>query len=525
MKHLILGILLSFPLYLLAQQGEGVNTEIDSSRLEEVRGYLHNAKMDLERGLNYVEDVPLGDKEAYLASMMEQVLNNSFGQNEFLMRNILHRTKVVYDELVKTPSSPKRDATARKILEENVERALSLYQMDQRLIENTDYIVSQMKPVDFAIVGMEWTEYVISRYMDLPTNESRLNVMAATLGLLYNDILDDMKHNRLLAPVAQHIETFYSLNKDEIEALKQASGDGSRNMEKLEMARKIFGFLQRAVKSMRSLLGEVSHLPTKHRGGSNQLEMQFSVIPDGSFLMGNQAGDVYSNNTNKQHMVIITRGFEMQTTEVTQAQWHKVMGNNPSYFREQSHCPRDYDPEIGCPNHPVEEVSWNDVQRFIEELNQKINDGYIYRLPTEAEWEYAARAGTTTRYNLGDNINPDQVNYRGLNRQQTVATGSLDNQNAWGLSDMHGNVSEWVEDTYISSYEHLARINPVNCPSPSFLQKAPYMNEECQSVYSRVLRGGCWYYDAAYVRSVHRDFWGPDVRNYGVGFRLVRTKN
>ena len=260
MKHLILGILLSFPLYLLAEQGEGVNSEIDSSRLEEVRGYLHNAKMDLERGLNYVEDVPLGDKEAYLASMMEQVLNNSFGQNEFLMRNILHRTKVVYDELVKTPSSPKRDATARKILEENVERALSLYQMDQRLIENTDYIVSQMKPVDFAIVGMEWTEYVISRYMDLPTNESRLNVMAATLGLLYNDILDDMKHNRLLAPVAQHIETFYSLNKDEIEALKQASGDGSRNMEKLEMARKIFGFLQRAVKSMRSLLGEVESL-------------------------------------------------------------------------------------------------------------------------------------------------------------------------------------------------------------------------------------------------------------------------
>ena len=116
--------------------------------------------------------------------------------------------------------------------------------------------------------------------------------------------------------------------------------------------------------------------------------------------MGSPSGETGRDNDETQHQVTLTKGFYMQTTEVTQGQWMAVMGNNPSYFKN---CGND------C---PVEQVSWNDVQEFIRRLNQK-EGGSSYRLPTEAEWEYAARAGTITPFNTGNCLSTDQANYDG----------------------------------------------------------------------------------------------------------------
>ena len=189
-----------------------------------------------------------------------------------------------------------------------------------------------------------------------------------------------------------------------------------------------------------------------------------------NFQMGSPEGEIDRNDNDEGPVVVhISKAFEIMTTEVTQIQWFLVMGTNPSRFQNEGACRDSYisiDGQDLCPNHPVESVSWNRVQDYIDRLNSGLSgcegrpsdSSGCYRLPTEAEWELAARAGTTTVFNLGDNISPDQVNYngeypyreaaKGIYRGQTVAVRSLPNANAWGLFDMHGNVWEWVQDKY-----------------------------------------------------------------------------
>ena len=179
------------------------------------------------------------------------------------------------------------------------------------------------------------------------------------------------------------------------------------------------------------------------------------------------------------------------------------MGNNPSYFQN---CGDD------C---PVEQVSWNDTQEFIRRLNQK-EGGNSYRLPTEAEWEYAARAGTTTPFNTGNCLSTDQANYDGNNplsgcskgeyRKTTVRTGAF-SPNAWGLYDMHGNVWEWVQD-WKGDY-----------PSGSVTDPAGPLSGSC-----RVYRGGGWDNDARGCRSANRNVITPDIRLDGSGLSPLQDK-
>jgi len=236
---------------------------------------------------------------------------------------------------------------------------------------------------------------------------------------------------------------------------------------------------------------------------NNSLGMTFKYIAPGTFLMGSPESEPERHSDETQHQVILTKAYFLGTTEVTQGQWQEVMGSNPSSFR------------VCGSNCPVENVSWEDIQEFITKMNQR-GEG-TYRLPTEAEWEYAARAGTTMPFSFGNNITTDQVNYNGNNpyngaiagenRQTPVTVGSLP-ANAWGLHEMHGNVWEWVED-WFGSYPSSAVTDPAGASSG----------------LNRAIRGGGWDYDAEYCRSADRGYDSPGFSNSAVGFRLARTSS
>ncbi|MDL2330339.1 formylglycine-generating enzyme family protein, partial [Desulfosarcina sp. OttesenSCG-928-A07] len=191
-----------------------------------------------------------------------------------------------------------------------------------------------------------------------------------------------------------------------------------------------------------------------------------------------------------QHKVTLTRSFFIGKYEVTQAEWIVVMGNNPSKYKGR--------------NHPVEQVSWNEAQAFISALNQK--EGITaYRLPTEAEWEYAARAGSTTTYSYGDNAR-QLGQYAWYDSDTgTQPVGQLQ-PNKWGLYDIHGNVLEWVQDWYEEGYyANSSEIDPQGPPSGSY----------------RVIRGGGWYNHADGCRSAIRSGVSPDGRSGSLGFRVA----
>lgn len=251
-------------------------------------------------------------------------------------------------------------------------------------------------------------------------------------------------------------------------------------------------------------------LASQVEDGAQRIELVW--IPAGSFRMGSEDGH---GDEKPVQRLTISQGFYMGRYEVTQAQWQAVMGNNPSNFKGD--------------NLPVEEVSWNDAQEFIGRLNRR-DDGYTYRLPSEAEWEYAARAGTTgdyagdldamawygnnsgrTRLAAAEIFRTDPQNYyRRItdNGGQTHPVGSK-RPNAFGLFDMHGNVWEWCQDWYHESY--------VGAP----LDGGPWLGGGRQK--ERVLRGGSWYFPADFCRSSNRNRNAPDTRYDSNGIRVVAT--
>ncbi|QTA82859.1 Sulfatase-modifying factor enzyme domain-containing protein [Desulfonema limicola] len=192
---------------------------------------------------------------------------------------------------------------------------------------------------------------------------------------------------------------------------------------------------------------EITEPETGHEiqvSGPSEIKMKFVYIRPGEFMMGSPKDEPERSDDEVLHKVILTKGFYMQTTPVTQAQWKAVMGSNPSRFKD------------GGDNCPVENVSWDDAQDFIKALN-KTAGKQKYRLPTEAEWEYACRAGTKTPFYTGRCLGTDQANYdgnnplkgcpKGIYRKKTTPVGSFPS-NPWGLYDMHGNVWEWCQDWY-----------------------------------------------------------------------------
>ena len=217
------------------------------------------------------------------------------------------------------------------------------------------------------------------------------------------------------------------------------------------------------------------------------MKYEFVKIPAGEFDMGSNNGEDEEMPVRK---VRISRSFQLGKYPVTQEQWKAVMGNNPSSFEGASR--------------PVEQVSWDDVQEFLDKLNRP-SDGFEYRLPTEAEWEYAARAGTT-----GDDlVNLGEMGWYVANSGDETHPVGEKKPNAWGLYDMQGNVYEWVQDWYDSEY-YGSRPNPDTDPSGP------------ASGSLRVVRGGTWSYPAQYCRSAYRFRDRPGYRFNALGFRLLR---
>ena len=222
-----------------------------------------------------------------------------------------------------------------------------------------------------------------------------------------------------------------------------------------------------------------------------KLEMLWVKL--GTFMMGSPKGEAKRDEDEIQHQVTLTKGFYLGKYEVTQAQWGRVMGNNPSNFKGA--------------DRPVEQVSWNDAVEFCKKLTEmekkagRMPQGMSYQLPTEAQWEYACRAGTSTMYSWGDSISSKNASYDRDFDDGTTPVGNY-SANPWGFHDMHGNVGEWCSDWY-GNYPSGSVTNPIGPASGSL----------------RVTRGGSWFYGGANLRSAER-LSPPSHRSNILGFRV-----
>lgn len=228
--------------------------------------------------------------------------------------------------------------------------------------------------------------------------------------------------------------------------------------------------------------------------------MRFVLLPAGTFTMGSPPDERWREAQERRHEVTLPRRVFMGVHEVTQEEWHEVVGTRPSWFDGRA------------ARLPVENVTWLDVQRFLERLTAR-SDGSVFRLPTEAEWEYACRAGTTTAFGTGAALGAADANIDprapddpspGERDGSTRPVGSY-RPNPWGLYDMHGNVWEWTADDH--------------CPYPAGPRTDP--RGACDAPL-KVIRGGSWRFRADSARCALRYTHAPADRGYSLGFRVVR---
>jgi formylglycine-generating enzyme required for sulfatase activity len=257
--------------------------------------------------------------------------------------------------------------------------------------------------------------------------------------------------------------------------------------------------------------GEIATLPVAPEldlGGG--VKMKLVRAEPGKFQMGSPPDEATRRADEARHEVEITRPYCLGVYTVTQAQYRQVMGMRPSYFSAKGDG-RDKVSGLDTDDFPVESVSWDEAMDFcrIVSLLPAVRDkGWVVDLPTEAEWEYACRAGTQTAFHYGDSVSSRQANFngenpyggadKGPNLQRTTRVGSYE-ANAWGLYDMHGNVLQWCKDWYDKDYR----------------------NQDKKDTPQRVGRGGAWLFGAPGCRAAARQSVDPATRASGIGFRVV----
>jgi formylglycine-generating enzyme required for sulfatase activity len=263
------------------------------------------------------------------------------------------------------------------------------------------------------------------------------------------------------------------------------------------------------------LSGSVSVAQDGNKVITNSIDMKLTLIPEGKFMMGSPAAEIEREAEELQHEVTISKPFYMGVHEVTQKHYEKVMGKNPSFFKK-------LDSDM-----PVDQARWSEVNDYCTRLSNLPDEkkaGRVYRLPTEAEWEYACRAGTKTTFHFGDTLSSKQANFdgnfpfgkadKGQKLGKPAKVGSYE-PNAWGLYDMHGNVAEWCSDWYDPDYYK---------NSPKADPKGPekgVLSTGFGKDFFHVVRGGCWLDEGRACRAAHR-FRLQSVEAYRwVGFRVV----
>jgi formylglycine-generating enzyme required for sulfatase activity len=258
-------------------------------------------------------------------------------------------------------------------------------------------------------------------------------------------------------------------------------------------------------------------LPVEAQDGdkviTNSIGMKLTLIPAGKFMMGSPATEDERDPEELQHEVAITKPFYMGVYEVTQGQYEKVMNKNTSFFRQGA-------------DFPVDQVRWTEALEYCRQLSalpEERKTQRKYRLPTEAEWEYACRAGTTTVFHFGNSLSSKEANFKGtfpfgkaakdVFLQKTVKVGSYA-PNAWGLYDMHGNVAEWCSDWYDPEYYKTSPKENPKGPAKGVL-------DTNYNSFFYVIRGGCWMDEGRGCRAAYRSRLQPTEAYRWVGMRVV----
>jgi formylglycine-generating enzyme required for sulfatase activity len=251
---------------------------------------------------------------------------------------------------------------------------------------------------------------------------------------------------------------------------------------------------------------------------TNSIGMKLVPIPAGKFLMGSPTSEAERDAGEDQHEVAITRPFYLGVHTVTQGQFEKVMGKNPSFFHPKNG---------GSPDHPAEQVRWGDAREFCTKLSALPDEkkaGRTYHLPSEAEWEYACRAGTTTVFNVGNALSSKQANFngnfpygdapKGSFLHRTAKVGSYP-PNAWGLYDMHGNVLQWCNDWYDPNYYKKSPKENPKGPEKGMIETG------FRSDFFVIVRGGCWLDEGRACRSGRRFRLQQSEPYRWTGFRVA----
>jgi formylglycine-generating enzyme required for sulfatase activity len=286
------------------------------------------------------------------------------------------------------------------------------------------------------------------------------------------------------------------------------------------MSRSVLACLALAILAALALLNlpAPSNARAEEKTLTNSIDMKLVLIPAGKFKMGSPETEAEREDKELLHEVSITRPFYMGAYTVTQGEWKKVIGKDSKSYFDARHD--------GGPDFPAENLRWSEAVEFCQKLTalpEEKKARRTYRLPTEAEWEYACRAGTTTPFHFGKSLSSKQANFnggfpygdaaKGPYLKRTAKVGSYE-PNAWGLYDMHGNVAEWCSDYYDPNYYR---------DSPKADPKGPdkgVLPTDYKDFY-RVVRGGCWLDDARACRSAYRWRAMPHDAYRLIGFRVV----
>ena len=374
-----------------------------------------------------------------------------------------------------------RDAGGRLIgLQDQLRTAISEQQ------EVTQRLAQVVQQVDTAVQGVEEAQSALDTLQE-GTNER----LTALQSQLEPAIAGQQAEARRLGQLEEQVFTAITRQQAATQRLTDLAGQVEVVTQELREARVELDAVREEIEALAvAPPAAAAEDAAPSKTWANTLGMTFVLIPAGSFDMGSESGDA---DEQPVRSVTINKPFYIGQFEVTQAQWHAVMESDPSQFTDD-------------PNRPVESVSWNDAQEFITKLSAMEPDA-TYRLPTEAEWEYAARAGSVAAYAFGDDaVQLDAYAWYADNAGNTTHPVGEKQPNAWGAYAMQGGVWEWVQDRY-GAYPSESATEPAGPPPGN----------------RRVIRGGSWLSPAEDCRATSRSHAHPAFRGGHVGFRLVRT--